>query len=120
MSDVTVITGGSAGIGAATAVRLVSEGHRVVIAARDSARLAAVAESLGAAAHAVVADVTRRADVDRIRDEALHAFGSIDTWINNAGRGISRPVLALTDEDVTDIIDVNIDRKSTRLNSSHT
>ena len=108
MSEVTVITGGSAGIGAATAMLLASQGHRVVIAGRDAARLAAVAAPLGASALAVVADVTRRADVERIRDEGLKAFGAIDTWINNAGRGISKPVLALTDDDVTDIIDVNV------------
>ncbi len=108
MSTVTVITGGSAGIGAATAALLVSRGHRVVIGARDSEKLRQVAEPLGASAHTVVVDVTRRADVERLRDEALAAFGQIDTWINNAGRGISRPVLELTDDDVTEIIDTNL------------
>ena len=105
---VTVITGGSAGIGAATAALLVSRGHRVVMAARDEARLREAAAPLGEAARAVVADVTRRADVERLRDEAIAAFGHVDVWINNAGRGITRPVLELTDEDVTDIIDTNL------------
>ena len=48
---------------------------------------------------AVVTDVTRRAEVEHLRDEALRAFGRVDVWLNNAGRGISRPVLDLTDED---------------------
>jgi len=108
MSPVTVITGGSAGIGAATAALLVSRGHRVVLAARHASRLSAVAAPLGAAARVCVTDVTQRGDVERLRDEALAAFGQIDVWINNAGRGITRPVLELTDDDVTDIVDVNL------------
>lgn len=108
MSKVIVITGGSAGIGAAAAADLVRRGHDVVIAARDADRLAAVAAPLGAHARTVVADVTRRADVERVRDEALAAFGRIDVWINNAGRGVARPVLALTDDDVDEIVAVNV------------
>jgi NADP-dependent 3-hydroxy acid dehydrogenase YdfG len=108
MFPVTVITGASAGIGAATARRLVSEGHRVVLAARDRARLAEVAAPLGEAARVVATDVTRRQDVERLRDEALAAFGHVDVWINNAGRGIAKPVLTLTDEDVSAIVDTNL------------
>jgi short-subunit dehydrogenase len=108
ISSVIVITGASAGIGEALARELVSRGARVVLSARTAETLNAVAASLGPAARAVVADVTRRADVERIRDEALAAFGRIDVWINNAGRGISRPVLELTDEDVDEMIAVNV------------
>jgi NAD(P)-dependent dehydrogenase (short-subunit alcohol dehydrogenase family) len=46
--------------------------------------------------------------VDRIRDEALRVFGHVDVWINNAGRGIVRPALELTDEDVDEMIAVNV------------
>ncbi len=105
---VVVVTGGSAGIGEATARLIVSQGSRVVIGARDGARLAATAGSLGALAHPVVVDVTRRTDLVRLRDEALERFGHVDVWINNAGRGIARPVLELTDEDLTDMLDVNL------------
>jgi NADP-dependent 3-hydroxy acid dehydrogenase YdfG len=108
MSTVTVITGASAGIGAATAALLAARGHRVVLAARDGSRLHEVAAPFGESARTVVADVTRRADVERLRDEALAAFGDIDVWINNAGRGITRSVLDLSDDDVTDIIDTNL------------
>ncbi len=79
-----------------------------MLAARDGARLNDVAAPLGDSARTAVADVTRRADVERLRDETLAAFGHIDVWINNAGRGITRSVLELTDEDVTDIIDTNL------------
>jgi short-subunit dehydrogenase len=55
----------------------------------------------------VVTDVTRRADVEHLRDAALQAFGGIDVWINNAGRGISQPVLGLTDDDFDEMMLVN-------------
>jgi short-subunit dehydrogenase len=108
MSKVIVITGGSAGIGASAARELSKRGHRLVLAARSAERLKTVAGELQTAAHTVVADVTNRADVERIRDEALGAFGAIDVWINNAGRGISRPVLELTDADLDEMLTVNV------------
>ena len=108
MPKVIVITGGSAGIGAAAARLLASQGHSIVLAARDAERLDTVARELGPAVFTVVADVTRRADVERIRDEALRTCGRIDVWVNNAGRGITRPVLELTDDDLDEMVDINI------------
>ena len=54
------------------------------------------------------ADVTNRADLHRIRDEALARFGEIDVWVNNAGRGINAPVLELTDEQFDEMMAVNV------------
>jgi NADP-dependent 3-hydroxy acid dehydrogenase YdfG len=105
---VIVITGASAGIGAALAELVVSRGAKVVLAARRLDELAAVADRLGPAAHAVITDVTRRADVDHLRDTALAHFGRVDCWINNAGRGISRSVLDLTDDDLDAMITTNV------------
>jgi short-subunit dehydrogenase len=105
---VTVITGGSAGIGAAVARELAARGHSLVLAARNATRLADVAAGCATPVKTVVADVTQRADVDRIRDEALAAFGAVDVWINNAGRGISRPVIELTDDDLDEMVTVNV------------
>ena len=109
---VVVITGASGGIGAAIARQLGREGKRLVLAARREPELrsiAAEAESLGSGgALAVPADVTQRKDVDGLRDAAISAYGRIDVWINNAGRGITRPVLDLTDDDVDDMISVNV------------
>ncbi|WP_201773102.1 SDR family oxidoreductase [Gemmatirosa kalamazoonensis] len=111
-SKVIVITGASGGIGAAVARRLGADGHRLVLGARRVAeleRVAAEARSRGAPdARAVATDVTRRDDVLRLRDAALDAFGGFDVWINNAGRGITRLVLDLTDADVDDMIAVNV------------
>jgi NADP-dependent 3-hydroxy acid dehydrogenase YdfG len=70
--------------------------------------LHAVAERCGSRAHAVVADVTRRADVRRIVEEGLARFGAIDVWVNNAGQGISRVPSQLTDSDIDDIVRINV------------
>ena len=85
-----VITGASGGIGAAIARHLGRQGNRLVLAARRINELNQVANDSGENTITVKADVTRRADVNRIRDEALRAFESVDVWINNAGRGITR------------------------------
>src|SRR4051812_42860438 len=103
-----VITGASSGIGAELAKQLAAQGHRVALAARREAELTAVAKSAGAGAIAIPTDVTRRADVERLRDRAIDAFGHIDVWVNNAGRGITKPVLELKDEELDDIMQVNV------------
>ena len=71
---VAVITGASSGIGAALARRLGLTGFRLVLGARRAEALKAVSADIGSDTHTVVADVTRRADVVRLRDEALEAF----------------------------------------------
>ena len=103
-----VITGASGGIGAALARHLGREGHRLVLAARRIDELNAVADASGPNTVTVRADVTRRKDVDRLRDEALRAFETVDVWINNAGRGINRPTLDLTDEDLDEMMSINV------------
>jgi short-subunit dehydrogenase len=112
VSRVVVITGASAGIGAAVARKLAAEGTTLVLAARREKELNQVAEEarkLGARAVLTLkADVTRRDQVAGIRDKALAEFGRIDVWINNAGRGITRSVLDLTDDDVDEMIAVNL------------
>jgi short-subunit dehydrogenase len=111
-SRVVVITGASSGIGAAVARKLAAEGAILVLAARREKQLGEVADEarkLGARdVLAVTADVTRREQVVELRDKAIARFGHIDVWINNAGRGITRSVLDLTDEDVDEMIAVNV------------
>lgn len=110
--DVVVITGASGGIGAALAKRLGRDGKRLVLAARRESELRSVAseaEALGARRALIVpTDVTSRNAVMRLRDAALEEFGRIDVWVNNAGRGITRPVLELTDADLDDMIAINL------------
>ena len=109
---VVVITGGSGGIGAALARVLADRGHAIVLGARRRDALQSVAREIAgrgaAGALAVETDVTRRDDVFRLRDAALDQFGTVDVWVNNAGRGITRPVLELTDEDIDAIMAANL------------
>lgn len=105
---VIVITGASAGIGAALAETAVKRGAKVVLAARRLPELQAVAGKLGDSALVVPADVSRRQDNELIRDRAQAKFGRIDVWVNNAGRGISRLVSQLTDADIDDMMTVNL------------
>jgi NAD(P)-dependent dehydrogenase (short-subunit alcohol dehydrogenase family) len=107
-NKVIVITGASGGIGAALARQLGAQGHRLALAARREKELAEVAAECGPGTLAVVTDVTRRPDVERLRDRALAAFGQVDVWINNAGRGIGKPTLEVTDEDFDEIMAVNV------------
>jgi len=106
-NKVIVITGASSGIGAALARQRASAGDSVVLAARRADKLASVVETCGARALAVPADVTVRADVHRLRDAALDTFGHVDVWVNNAGRGINRGVLDLSDADLDEMFLVN-------------
>lgn len=103
---VVVITGASSGIGAALARQLGAQGHRLVLGARREALLRQVAADSATDAVPVVTDVTRRRDVEHLREVALDTFGHVDVWVNNAGRGASHVVLDLTDEDVQSIVDV--------------
>lgn len=108
MSDkVVVITGASSGIGEALAYRLAAQGHALVLAARGGDKLRSVAEACGPRATAVAADVTRRAEVERLHAEAIAALGQIDVWVNNVGRGINRKVLELTDADIDEMVLIN-------------
>src|SRR5256712_1180061 len=103
---VTVITGASSGIGAALARRLGEKGHGLVLAARREGELNQVASHVKTKALVVRTDVTRRSEVEHLRDLALKEYGHVDVWVNNGGRGITRPVMNLTEDDLDEIISV--------------
>ncbi|WNG38538.1 SDR family NAD(P)-dependent oxidoreductase [Archangium minus] len=105
---VVVITGASAGIGAALAEQVGRKGWQVVLAARREPELRQVAARVGPEALPVVADVSKREDVQRVMEAALARFGQVDVWVNNAGRGISKLVSELTDEDFDEMMRVNV------------
>ncbi len=105
---VVVITGASAGIGAALAERLAGEGMRLVLVARREAPLAEVAARCAGRARPVAADVTSREAVRGVVAGALATFGRIDVWVNNAGRGITRRPSELTDADVHEMMQANV------------
>lgn len=102
---VVVVTGASSGIGASLARQLGKRGDSVVLAARRGEMLAKVAAEAGPSSLPVVTDVTKKSDVKRLRDEAMARFGHIDVWVNNAGRGMTRSVEELSEDDVRLIFD---------------
>jgi short-subunit dehydrogenase len=109
MSDkVVVITGASSGIGAAAAERLARDGTRVALVARRAEALREVTARCAGHGFPLRADMTRRADAERVVTETLAAFGGLDVWINNVGRGITRAPSELTDEDIDDMMLANV------------
>ena len=108
--QVVVITGASSGIGLCTAKMAAARGARVVLAARSEAGLAQAAAGIerdGGSATVVVADVSRPEDAERIAETAIAAYGSIDTWVNNAGVSIYGRLTEIDLEDARRLFDTN-------------
>jgi 3-oxoacyl-[acyl-carrier protein] reductase len=82
---IVLVTGGSAGIGLATAKLLIENGASVAICGRNPERVAEAAASIGA--FPIVADVSNETDVVRMVGQVIEQFGDYNTLINNAGYG---------------------------------
>jgi NAD(P)-dependent dehydrogenase (short-subunit alcohol dehydrogenase family) len=98
---VVLITGGTDGLGAALANRLVEEGARVAVCGRDSRRLAATEQRLrdaGGDALAVQADVARPADLERFVNAAVSRWGRLDGLVNNAGQSAAGRIDQISDD----------------------
>ena len=101
-AKVAVVTGGTEGIGKATALKLAQEGANVAICGRRKEpldRVAAEIQKLGVQGLAVQADMSRAADVERFMKAVVDKFGRIDILVNNAGTSKRGPFLELSDED---------------------
>ncbi|MBB1632537.1 SDR family oxidoreductase [Cupriavidus sp. UME77] len=110
-SKVIVITGASSGLGEATARHLGAAGASLVLAARRGDRLATLAAEIrakGGKVEVVVADVSRRADVEALVQKAVASFGRIDVMINNAGLMAIAPLSEAKVEEWERMIDINI------------
>jgi 3-oxoacyl-[acyl-carrier protein] reductase len=108
---VAVVTGGSSGIGYATAELLAREGAQVVICARRPDVLKTAAERLqadtGAAVDYLTVDVTKPADLDDLVAHVRARYGRIDILVNNAGTGTYKPFLEVTDEELIYGMEIN-------------
>ena len=108
---VVVITGASSGLGEATARLLSAEGASVVLGARREQRLRSLADEVttkGGKATAIVTDVTKREQVQKLVDTAVQTYGRIDVIINNAGLMPQSLLEQLKVDEWEQMIDVNI------------
>ena len=109
---VGIVTGAGRGIGRATAVALAGEGASVTVCARSSSEIEETARLVRDAGHealAVPADVSREADVARVVERTLEAFGRIDVLVNNAATNLPyREVVDLTLGEWNRVLDVNL------------
>ena len=109
---VALVTGGSRGIGRASAVALARAGCDVAVnylrAADDAAAVVGEIEALGRRAIAVQADVSREEDVARLVRECEQKLGPVDVLVNNAGINPGKPLPELTLADWRDTIDANL------------
>lgn len=87
---VVVITGGTAGIGLATANAFLQEGASVAVCGRRRELLDDAVKTLGEAVFACQADMTDEADVSSFAHQVYAHFGHIDVWVNNVGASIAR------------------------------
>jgi len=104
---VVIVTGASSGIGAAFARLAAGEGARLVLAARRTERLEALAAELPGAL-AVTTDLRDPAQVRRLVAAAAEAFGRVDVLVNNAGQGMHVPVEEARLEDLQAIVELNL------------
>jgi 3-oxoacyl-[acyl-carrier protein] reductase len=99
-----IVTGGSSGIGFETARQFLEEGVRVLITGRDAAKLNQARDELakrtGGEVHAVVADMTKEADITKVVETAKTKLGGVDILVNNAGTMYSGRFAAFNDDDM--------------------
>lgn len=104
---VVIITGGSRGIGKATANLFAKEGASVVITAKNNTRLQSAAKELGVIGF--VGDIRRSDDVENVVKKTLEEFGKIDILVNNAGIFPDvKPLHETSEEEWNEIIDINL------------
>lgn len=108
--QVVVITGGSSGIGLATARMAAERGARVVLCSRDTVDLRRAVRAIqkeGGEAVAVVADVADLEAMQEVAEAAVREFGGLDTWINNAGVSIYGQIEEVPLKDARRLFDTN-------------
>jgi NAD(P)-dependent dehydrogenase (short-subunit alcohol dehydrogenase family) len=109
---VAIVTGSSRGIGRAIAEGFAAAGAGVAVNGRNPENTRSVADAIagtGARSLAVAGDVSKSADVQRVIDETVKAFGRLDILVNNAGISpYYKPAETMTEAEWDDIININL------------
>jgi NAD(P)-dependent dehydrogenase (short-subunit alcohol dehydrogenase family) len=105
---IAVITGGSTGMGLATAKLFVREGAKVVITGRDQAALDAAVEAIGHDVDALRGDISNMADIDALRTFVAAKHGRVDILFANAGGARPGPFGEVSEEDYDFTVDTNL------------
>ncbi|WP_414441144.1 SDR family NAD(P)-dependent oxidoreductase [Burkholderia sp. 22PA0106] len=105
---IALVTGGSSGIGLATARALIAEGAHVYLTGRRLDELKAAAAALGDAATPVQGDVANPADVDALYEQIRARHGRLDIVFANAGFAAFAPLGSLTDEHIDALLNTNV------------
>ncbi|WP_392532375.1 SDR family oxidoreductase [Nostoc sp. C117] len=111
VNKVAIITGASSGIGEATAIALSIEGAKVVITARRSDRLEAIAQKIrekGGQVLPIVADISDEAQVQRVIEQTQAKWETVDILINNAGVMLLGPIEGADTEDWRRMFNLNV------------
>lgn len=103
-----VITGGSQGIGLATAQRFHAEGARVFITGRNQQSLEQAARSIGSNVTPVRADTSDLDDIERLFRTVADATDGLDVVVANAAARLTAPLAGITEQDFADIYDTNV------------
>jgi NAD(P)-dependent dehydrogenase (short-subunit alcohol dehydrogenase family) len=106
-NKVAVITGGSSGIGLATAKEFIANGAKVVVFGRGKQALDEVIKELGSSSFAVQGDVCKQTDLDRLFTETKNKFGQIDILFVNAAQAKLAPIADTTEAFFDEMINVN-------------
>lgn len=107
MQKVALITGGSSGLGLATAQRLLADGMTVIITGRDMEKLHLAAHALGSNCHPYSLDMANLSEIPAFVASLQAQFGRIDVLVNNAGINLKKPLLDVSDTDFQSILQVN-------------
>ncbi len=103
-----LITGGSSGIGLATAKLFQAHGARVAITGTDAAKLERARAEIGGDTLAIRADVASLPDLDRMAEEAKAALGTLDIFFANAGAAAATPIGQTGEAAYTRLMDINV------------
>lgn len=109
-NKIAIVTGSGQGIGKAIAFRLAEAGAAVVVNSRSEAANAIAAEikSAGMNSTAILGDVSSSADVNRLIEQTITAYGKIDILVNNAGITRDNLLMRMSDEDWDAVLNINL------------